>query len=104
LILLPCQVLAGSSTIREKWQHRIGYLLIDEYQDTNQCQYELLRHLAGSRAMFTAVGDDDQAIYGWRGATIENLARLQQDFPGLRLIKLEQITAPRNASWPRPTT
>jgi len=90
LILLPCQVLAGSSTIREKWQHRIGYLLIDEYQDTNQCQYELLRHLAGSRAMFTAVGDDDQAIYGWRGATIENLARLQQDFPALRLIKLEQ--------------
>lgn len=90
LILLPCQVLAGSPTIREKWQHRIGYLLIDEYQDTNQCQYELLRHLAGSRAMFTAVGDDDQAIYGWRGATIENLARLQQDFPALRLIKLEQ--------------
>ncbi len=90
LILLPCQVLADSQTIREKWQNRIGYLLIDEYQDTNQCQYELLRHLSGSRAMFTAVGDDDQAIYGWRGATIENLARLQKDFPALRLIKLEQ--------------
>lgn len=90
LILLPCQVLAASETVRQKWQHRIGYLLVDEYQDTNQCQYELLKYLTGSRAMFTAVGDDDQAIYGWRGATVENLARLQQDFPGLRLIKLEQ--------------
>ena len=90
LILLPCQVLGASEAIRQKWQHRIGYLLVDEYQDTNHCQYQLLRYLTGSRAMFTAVGDDDQAIYGWRGATIENLARLQQDFPALRLIKLEQ--------------
>lgn len=90
LILLPCQVLADSEDVRQKWQHRMGYLLVDEYQDTNQCQYQLLKHLTGPRAMFTAVGDDDQAIYGWRGATIENLARLQQDFPALRLIKLEQ--------------
>jgi len=90
LILLPCQVLAESEDVRQKWQHRMGYLLVDEYQDTNQCQYQLLKHLTGPRAMFTAVGDDDQAIYGWRGATIENLARLQQDFPALRLIKLEQ--------------
>lgn len=90
LILLPCQVLSDSEDVRQKWQHRIGYLLVDEYQDTNQCQYQLLKHLTGARAMFTAVGDDDQAIYGWRGATIENLARLQQDFPALRLIKLEQ--------------
>lgn len=90
LILLPCQVLGESEETRQKWQHRMGYLLIDEYQDTNQCQYQLLKHLTGSRAMFTAVGDDDQAIYGWRGATIENLARLQHDYPELRLIKLEQ--------------
>lgn len=90
LILLPCQVLGESEQTRQKWQHRMGYLLIDEYQDTNQCQYQLLKHLTGSRAMFTAVGDDDQAIYGWRGATIENLARLQHDYPELRLIKLEQ--------------
>lgn len=90
LILLPCQVLAVSESTRQKWQHRVGYLLVDEYQDTNHCQYQLLRYLTGSRAMFTAVGDDDQAIYGWRGATVENLARLKQDFPELKLIKLEQ--------------
>jgi ATP-dependent DNA helicase Rep len=90
LILVPCQLLAQNPEIREKWQNRVRYLLIDEYQDTNACQYELVRHLTGVRAMFTAVGDDDQAIYGWRGATMENLARLQQDYPALQLIKLEQ--------------
>ena len=90
LILLPCQLLADHVDIREKWQNRVRYLLIDEYQDTNACQYELVRHLTGVRAMFTAVGDDDQAIYGWRGATMQNLARLQVDYPALKLVKLEQ--------------
>ncbi|MCD8517797.1 MAG: exodeoxyribonuclease V subunit gamma [Burkholderiaceae bacterium] len=90
LIMVPCEMLAENSQIREKWQNRIRYLLIDEYQDTNACQYELVRHLTGVRAMFTAVGDDDQAIYGWRGATMQNLARLQEDYPALKLIKLEQ--------------
>jgi ATP-dependent DNA helicase Rep len=90
LILLPCQLLADHADIREKWQNRVRYLLIDEYQDTNACQYELVRHLTGVRAMFTAVGDDDQAIYGWRGATMQNLARLQDDYPALKLVKLEQ--------------
>jgi ATP-dependent DNA helicase Rep len=90
LILLPCQLLADHVDIREKWQNRVRYLLIDEYQDTNACQYELVRHLTGVRAMFTAVGDDDQAIYGWRGATMQNLARLQDDYPALKLVKLEQ--------------
>ncbi len=68
----------------------LRYLLIDEYQDTNACQYELLKLLAGPRAAFTAVGDDDQAIYGWRGATLENLAQLGSDFPKLHVVKLEQ--------------
>lgn len=90
LILLPCQLLAEHADIREKWQNRVRYLLIDEYQDTNACQYQLVRHLTGVRAMFTAVGDDDQAIYGWRGATMQNLARLQEDYPAIKLIKLEQ--------------
>ncbi len=74
----------------EAWQNRIRHLLVDEYQDTNLAQYELVKQLVGLRASFTVVGDDDQSIYAWRGARPENLVRLQQDFPGLRLIKLEQ--------------
>jgi ATP-dependent DNA helicase Rep len=76
--------------IRDKWQNRLRYLLIDEYQDTNTSQYQLLRLLAGPRAAFTAVGDDDQAIYGWRGADIANLRGLPRDYPNLKVIKLEQ--------------
>ena len=73
-----------------RWQSRLRYLLVDEVQDTNACQYRLLKQLAGSRAALTAVGDDDQAIYAWRGATLDNLASLQRDYPTLRVIKLEQ--------------
>jgi len=73
-----------------RWQSKLRYLLVDEVQDTNACQYRLLRQLAGTRAALTAVGDDDQAIYAWRGATLDNLARLQQDYPDLKVIKLEQ--------------
>lgn len=90
LIRLPALILEQHAQARERWQRRMLYLLVDEYQDTNQCQYRLLQHLVGDRAMFTAVGDDDQAIYAWRGATVENLARLTEDYPHLRLIKLEQ--------------
>lgn len=90
LILLPLQLLSSNDEVRSRWQSRVRYLLVDEYQDTNACQYQLLRELTGVRSMFTAVGDDDQAIYGWRGATIENLARLEKDYPDLHLIKLEQ--------------
>jgi ATP-dependent DNA helicase Rep len=90
LIMLPALLLRTNDIVREKWQNRVRYLLVDEYQDTNACQYELVRQLTGARAMFTAVGDDDQAIYAWRGATIENLAKLQTDYDSLRLIKLEQ--------------
>jgi len=90
LIRLPAELFAKNEAVRERWQNKLRYLLIDEYQDTNACQYELLKLLAGPRAAFTAVGDDDQAIYGWRGATLENLAQLGKDFPKLHVIKLEQ--------------
>jgi ATP-dependent DNA helicase Rep len=76
--------------VRYRWQSRLRYILVDEVQDTNACQYALLRHLTGARAAFTAVGDDDQAIYAWRGATIDNLKNLNDDYPGIKLIKLEQ--------------
>jgi ATP-dependent DNA helicase Rep len=90
LIRLPAELFRANEAVREKWQNKLRYLLVDEYQDTNTCQYELLKLLAGPRAAFTAVGDDDQAIYGWRGATLENLAQLQVDFPKLHVVKLEQ--------------
>ena len=73
-----------------RWQSRLRYLLVDEVQDTNAGQYRLLKQLAGTRAALTAVGDDDQAIYAWRGATLDNLARLKHDYPDLEIVKLEQ--------------
>ncbi|MES9926569.1 MAG: DNA helicase Rep [Candidatus Thiodiazotropha sp. 6PDIVS] len=90
LILLPVLLFRDHPDLLDQWQNRIRYLLVDEYQDTNQAQYELVKQLAGVRAAFTVVGDDDQSIYAWRGARPENLARLQTDFPTLKLIKLEQ--------------
>ena len=90
LIRVPAELFESNEAVRDKWQNRLRYLLIDEYQDTNTCQYQLVKLLAGRRAAFTAVGDDDQAIYGWRGATIENLAQLQVDYPSLHVVKLEQ--------------
>ncbi len=90
LIRIPAILLANNDEVRTRWQNRVRYLLVDEYQDTNVCQYRLVQLLTGPRAMFTAVGDDDQAIYAWRGATIENLAKLTTDYPNLKLIKLEQ--------------
>ncbi|HJW25006.1 MAG TPA: UvrD-helicase domain-containing protein [Rhodocyclaceae bacterium] len=90
LIKLPVELFEKHPEIREKWQNRLRYLLVDEYQDTNACQYQLLKLLTGIRAQFTAVGDDDQAIYGWRGADIENLKKLPAEFPALKVIKLEQ--------------
>jgi ATP-dependent DNA helicase Rep len=90
LICLPLRVLRNHADILQRWQSRIGHLLIDEYQDTNNTQYELIRQLLGSTSSLTAVGDDDQSIYAWRGARVENLERLKNDFPGLQVIKLEQ--------------
>ena len=90
LISLPLKLLRDHADVRERWQQKMGHVLVDEYQDTNATQYELLKLLVGQRARFTAVGDDDQSIYGWRGATLDNLKRLPQDFPELKVIKLEQ--------------
>ena len=90
LIRIPAQLMETNEEVRTRWQNRVRYLLVDEYQDTNVCQYRLVQWLTGPRAMFTAVGDDDQAIYAWRGATIENLASLTVDYPAIRVIKLEQ--------------
>jgi ATP-dependent DNA helicase Rep len=90
LIGLPLKLLQEHEQVRDKWQAQLGHVLVDEYQDTNATQYEVLKLLVGERARFTAVGDDDQSIYGWRGATLDNLKRLPQDFPSLKVVKLEQ--------------
>jgi ATP-dependent DNA helicase Rep len=90
LIALPVALLERDDDARARWQGRCAHLLVDEYQDTNPAQYRLLRALVGATTPFTAVGDDDQAIYGWRGATLDNLAALPRDYPGLEVIKLEQ--------------
>ncbi len=90
LIGLPLKLLAEHEDVRAKWQKTLAHVLVDEYQDTNATQYEVLKHIVGARGCFTAVGDDDQSIYGWRGATLDNLKRLPQDFPNLKVIKLEQ--------------
>lgn len=90
LIALPLKLLRDHEPVRERWQKKLGHVLVDEYQDTNATQYELLKLLVGERGYFTAVGDDDQSIYGWRGATLDNLKKLPVDFPQLKVIKLEQ--------------
>jgi len=90
LIRLPVQVLEENPEIALAWRERIGYLLVDECQDTNDAQYRLLRQLAGSAGNFTCVGDDDQSIYAWRGANPENLQQMGRDYPALEIIKLEQ--------------
>jgi len=93
LIGLPLKLLRDHPEVRTKWQQIMGHILVDEYQDTNATQYELLKLLVPDdpqKARFTAVGDDDQSIYGWRGATLDNLKKLPVDFPSLKVIKLEQ--------------
>ena len=90
LILLPVQLFRDNPDVLAKWRRKIRYMLVDEYQDTNLCQYELVKLLVAERAAFTVVGDDDQSIYAWRGARPENLAQLKEDFPSLKIVKLEQ--------------
>ncbi len=101
LIGLPLKLLQTSLEALQLWRSRLGHVLVDEYQDTNATQYELLKLLVGygdpKGGQFTCVGDDDQSIYGWRGATLDNLKKLPQDFPNLRLIKLEQNYRSTNA-------
>ena len=90
LILKPVLLFRDHPEVLQRWQAKIHYLLVDEYQDTNGCQYELVKQLVGIREALTVVGDDDQSVYSWRGARPENLAQLQVDFPRLKMIKLEQ--------------
>jgi len=90
LILIPVQLLERDAEALARWRRRIRYLLVDEYQDTNSSQYRLVKLLVGDRGALTVVGDDDQSIYAWRGARPENLSLLRQDYPSLKLIKLEQ--------------
>ena len=90
LIMLPTLLFKQNEEVRSKWQEKIRYLLVDEYQDTNTSQYELIKLLVGQRGRFTVVGDDDQSIYSWRGARPQNMVRLRDDFPNLKVIKLEQ--------------
>ena len=90
LIAIPVQLFEENPAVLARWHQRIRYLLVDEYQDTNACQYRLVQQLVGVRSGLTVVGDDDQSIYAWRGAKPENLSQLQHDFRALKLIKLEQ--------------
>ena len=90
LIRVPVEIFEREPEALGKWQDKLRYLLIDEYQDTNVCQYRLLKQLAGPRAAFTAVGDDDQSIYAWRGANVDNLRLLRDEYPKLSVIMLEQ--------------
>ncbi|MFC0665999.1 DNA helicase Rep [Azotobacter chroococcum] len=90
LILLPVKLFQEHPDLLEKWQNRIRYLLVDEYQDTNASQYLLVKLLVGMRNQFTVVGDDDQSIYAWRGARPENLMQLKEDYPSLKVVMLEQ--------------
>lgn len=90
LILQPLKLLMSDSEVLDRWQNKMKYILVDEYQDTNGSQYHLLKLLSGKYRNVICVGDDDQSIYGWRGARAENLSALKKDFPELTVIKLEQ--------------
>ena len=90
LLLIPVQLLNKNFDVLNRWRAKIQYLLVDEYQDTNRTQYELVKLLVGDRGCLTVVGDDDQSIYAWRGAQPENMNLLAEDYPHLKIIKLEQ--------------
>jgi DNA helicase II / ATP-dependent DNA helicase PcrA len=90
LLLEATRLLKTSTPVREYYNRRFQYLLIDEYQDTNRPQYELMRMLAGTRHNVCAVGDEDQSIYSWRGADIRNILEFEKDFPEAKIIRLEQ--------------
>jgi len=90
LLLHMLTILRGHRDVLETWQARLKYILVDEYQDTNQAQYLWLRLLAQERRNLCCVGDDDQSIYSWRGAEVANILRFEKDFPGAKIIRLEQ--------------
>jgi len=90
LLVRAVDLLRGNPDVRARWSGRFQYILVDEFQDTNRAQEELVRLLAGDRKNVCVVGDEDQSIYGWRGARAGNLKRFAEDFPGARLIRLEE--------------
>jgi DNA helicase-2/ATP-dependent DNA helicase PcrA len=90
IIFKTVELLSGNEEVRIKYENRFRYVLVDEYQDTNHAQYELVRLLSGYAQNLCVVGDDDQSIYGWRGADIENILRFEKDYPGAKVVKLEQ--------------
>jgi DNA helicase-2/ATP-dependent DNA helicase PcrA len=90
LLLEAVRLLKAVPTVREYYNRRFQYIMVDEYQDTNRPQYELMRLLAGSQHNVCAVGDEDQSIYSWRGADIRNILEFEQDFPEAKIIRLEQ--------------
>jgi DNA helicase-2/ATP-dependent DNA helicase PcrA len=90
LVVLPCRVFEELPEVRRAYQLRYRYLLVDEFQDTNQSQLRLLKHLAGEAMNVCAVGDDDQCIYSWRGAEVKNILQFDRFFPGGREVRLEQ--------------
>ncbi|MEW5924931.1 MAG: 3'-5' exonuclease, partial [Candidatus Zixiibacteriota bacterium] len=90
LIYRTVQLLTGRENIRNNYRQRFKYILVDEYQDTNHSQYQLLRLLIGEHNNICVVGDEDQSIYGWRGADISNILNFEKDFPGAKVIKMEQ--------------
>ncbi|MGD0181715.1 MAG: UvrD-helicase domain-containing protein [Terriglobales bacterium] len=90
LLLETVRLLKAAAEVREYYNRRFQYILVDEYQDTNRPQYELMRLLAGTRHNICAVGDEDQSIYSWRGADIRNILEFEKDFPEAKIIRLEQ--------------
>jgi DNA helicase II / ATP-dependent DNA helicase PcrA len=90
LLLRTVSLLSAREDVRTRYRERFRYVLVDEYQDTNRTQYELIRHLVGGQGNLTVVGDEDQSIYSWRGADIQNILDFENDFPGARVLRLEQ--------------
>ena len=90
LLLEPIAILRANREILDDYQHRFRYMLVDEYQDTNVVQYLWLRLISGANKNVCVVGDDDQSIYGWRGAEVENILRFERDYPGAKVIRLER--------------